>query len=389
MSVQRRKDTGRWRFKVAIKRGDQTIIVRKTLPKDISDKRAQKMDTALIAAVKYLDFRYLDEETRKVCIDIFRDQGWTLPSALINSVGNDGSAEELNLLGAIEYTMKDPEVLEITDPSRYQHSFAHILSHWGKDYPIGDLKARQIKEYMLKRKEQGAAGSTINKERQALSKMFKVLREAGAVDRNPVEDTNPADERPGQRDVYLSCDDFIKIVDKCTEWSQPIFETLYLTGMRRGEALGLTWNKVNLEKRIISLDYGDTKERREKRVPLHKVLVQILKDVKQARSSTNGRVFLNPDGDTPHEDSLTRCWRTAVKAVGFDPKPTVHDLRHCWFTNAMRSGVLGYVADAIIGHGDKKKSLQALYLNISDKQLLDAIDTMKFDTGETDIRVRK
>jgi integrase len=87
--------------------------------------------------------------------------------------------------------------------------------------------------------------------------------------------------------------------------------------------------------------------------------------------------------------SPTRCWRTAVKAVGFDPKPTVHDLRHSWFTNAMRSGVPGYIADAIVGHGNKKKSLQALYLDISDADLLDAVDMMKFDKGETDIRLRK
>ncbi len=101
------------------------------------------------------------------------------------------------------------------------------------------------------------------------------------------------------------------------------------------------------------------------------------------------RVFLNPDGSIPHEDSLTRCWRTAVKAVGFDPKPTVHDLRHCWFTNAVRSKVYPYIADAILGHGDKKKSLQALYLTISDEDLLAAIDTMKFDKGETAIKGRK
>ncbi len=75
--------------------------------------------------------------------------------------------------------------------------------------------------------------------------------------------------------------------------------------------------------------------------------------------------------------------------MGFDPKPTVHDLRHCWFTNAMRSGVPGYIADAILGHGNKKKSLQQLYLNISDEDLLAAIDMMKFDVGETDIRVRR
>ncbi len=90
----------------------------------------------------------------------------------------------------------------------------------------------------------------------------------------------------------------------------------------------------------------------------------------------------------PH-DSLTRYCRTPVKAVGFDPEPMVPDLGHCWHTNAMRSGFPGYRADAIEGHGDKKKTLQQLYLSISDEELLPAIDMMKFDAGETEIRVKK
>jgi integrase len=92
---------------------------------------------------------------------------------------------------------------------------------------------------------------------------------------------------------------------------------------------------------------------------------------------------------TSRPDPLCICWRTAVKAVGFDPKPTVHDLRHCWFTNAVRSRVYPHIADAILGHGDKKKSLQALYLTISDGDLLAAIDMMKFDVGETVVRAKK
>jgi hypothetical protein len=45
----------------------------------------------------------------------------------------------------------------------------------------------------------------------------------------------------------------------------------------------------------------------------------------------------------------------------------------------MRSGVHPAVADAILGHGDKKKSLQSLYLTISDQDLIDAIDRMEFN----------
>jgi len=131
------------------------------------------------------------------------------------------------------------------------------------------------------------------------------------------------------------------------------------------------------------------KERRGKRIPIHKILVRIFDDAKQARSSSHDQVFLNPEGSIRHEDSLTPCWMTAIRAVGFDPKPTVHHLQHCWFTNAVRSKVYPYIADAILGHGDKKKSLQALYLTISDEDLLAAIDMMKFDKGKTAIKGRK
>jgi beta-glucanase (GH16 family) len=49
----------------------------------------------------------------------------------------------------------------------------------------------------------------------------------------------------------------------------------------------------------------------------------------------------------------------------------------------MRSGVHPLVADGIVGHGDCKKSVESLYLSISDADLLNAIDRMKFDAGET------
>jgi hypothetical protein len=42
-----------------------------------------------------------------------------------------------------------------------------------------------------------------------------------------------------------------------------------------------------------------------------------------------------------------------------------------------------------LGHGDKRKSLQNLYLTLSDDDLIRVIDMMKFDIGDTEIRVKK
>ncbi|MDQ7781936.1 MAG: hypothetical protein RDU20_03590 [Desulfomonilaceae bacterium] len=55
----------------------------------------------------------------------------------------------------------------------------------------------------------------------------------------------------------------------------------------------------------------------------------------------------------------------------------------------MSTGVGGYMADAILGHGDKKKSFQSLYLTLSDDDLIKAIDMMEIHIGKAGVRVRK
>lgn len=107
----------------------------------------------------------------------------------------------MTLLQAIDYCLTDPELQGLADPTRPRQAFVHILSHWGPEYPVGHIKVRQIKKYMQERRKEGAAAATVNRERSALSKMFNILMQAELLDRNPVKETPPADERDGQRDV--------------------------------------------------------------------------------------------------------------------------------------------------------------------------------------------
>lgn len=59
--------------------------------------------------------------------------------------------------------------------------------------------------------------------------------------------------------------------------------------------------------------------------------------------------------------------------------------RHRGKTNAMRSGLYPLVADAIVGHGDRKKDVRSVYLTISDADLVREIDKLTFDHGKTEI----
>jgi hypothetical protein len=51
----------------------------------------------------------------------------------------------------------------------------------------------------------------------------------------------------------------------------------------------------------------------------------------------------------------------------------------------MKSGLHPVIADAIVGHGDRKKDMKSLYLTIKDADLLGETDGLTFGHGKTEI----
>jgi len=85
---------------------------------------------------------------------------------------------------------------------------------------------------------------------------------------------------------------------------------------------------------------------------------------------------------------LRRPWDgDVIKIEGFDHAPRFHDLRHTWKTNARRSGMDPEIRESIMGHWSRQRTVSERYGSISDQELLQAIDRMTFDHGETEIWV--
>jgi hypothetical protein len=55
----------------------------------------------------------------------------------------------------------------------------------------------------------------------------------------------------------------------------------------------------------------------------------------------------------------------------------------------MRSHMNEIIREAIVGHSRKKKTIEARYIMVSDKGLLDAIDEMTFDHGKTEVHIAR
>lgn len=149
----------------------------------------------------------------------------------------------------------------------------------------------------------------------------------------------------------------------------PIFGVVYmaaLTGMRRGEVLGLWWQDLNLEERslevkrnLVSVAYSvemttPKSETSERIVYLPPQLVSYLQTLKSNRSEValeSPHVFVNAKGEPFHPDYIRQRYRRRMVAWS-GPSIRFHDLRHTWATIALDSGVGINAVSEMLGHHD-------------------------------------
>ena len=337
-----------------------------------SKTRAREIERQVVVACRSRDFRSLDADARCATIALFENQGWPIPADL-------RAEEPLTLGKAVEMCLSAPE--NDGRSARLKTVFDRVVEHFGESFPISSLWVPQIREYLHKRQTEGASSSTLNKEKAAISSLFRVLAEHRITSENPALLIPNFNEAGNERAAYVSHADFQRVIKALPQWLKPIAQTAYFSGMRRGEILGLTRDKVSLSRRIITLQSDDTKEGHAKRVPIHHELVPILVEALKVRALGVPDVFLR-DGRPITEQVSVYFSRAMAKVKGLETL-RFHDLRHTWRANARRSGVPDSVAEAIIGHADRKVPVSRRYGAMDDAELLAAIDRVRFGNGET------
>ena len=354
-----------------------------------SKTEARAIERAILSACKSGDYSGLDAVTRELCARMFANQGKEIPAGLVLQQPED----QLTVWVAAETFLKYPGISDSKARSRYEIALMNLAEYFGKDFPVRSIRLPDIRRYMSHRLQQGVAEATVNREKGTLSRLFQVLVELELVEHNPCERIKNLSEKSGQREVYLSYQDFERILGLLPEWFKPIVQTAYYSGMRRGEVLGLTRSQIKLKSRMIVLSATDTKEGHPKRVPIHGDLMPVLRAAMRVSLFDEDRVFLIRDAAgvrPPSDESTKNPWRKAMRKLGLvDPRPRFHDLRHTWKTNARRSGVDFEIRESIMGHSSRQKSVAERYGRISDDELIQAVDKVTFDHGETEILVAR
>lgn len=160
------------------------------------------------------------------------------------------------------------------------------------------------------------------------------------------------------------------------EWLWPLWRTIAQTGLRRGEALGLDWSDVDLDRGTLTIrrqftviggrcTIKDVKTPRARRtVDLDPETVLVLREWRKRQPRT-----LNPDAASKHAvftypdgarvgptRSLNDHFHRIIATAGLR-RLTIHDLRHTHATLLLQRGVPIHVVSRRLGHASEAITL--------------------------------
>jgi len=258
--------------------------------------------------------------------------------------------KEINLLfkdWAEEY-LKIKELQGRKSLRRMKTSVKNLVKFFG-NYYLNEITPALIDTYINKRRytksPQGTllAPATINRELAQLKNLLNTAVENGNLEKSPIRRGIMLKEN-NERDRVLSTEEYERLINAANESLKGIILTAYNTGMRAGEILRLTWDRIDLKEGLITLRPEDTKTSEGRIIPLNHELIEYFLNL--PRHIRCPYVFHNQGKKYTY---YRTAWTTALKKAGIrDFK--FHDLRHTFITNKRREGIHDFVIMAITGH---------------------------------------
>ena len=261
------------------------------------------------------------------------------------------------------------EVLKI-NINTFNKEFGHRL--------VNSIKLLDLETYQVNRKDQGKSDSYIDQEVGAARRMITKAWENDMVSGDTLKPFKRLEKmlkkNSNKRDRVLSVDEFNRLMDALPYHAKNIVAAAFYTGMRRGEILSLTWDRVDMDQRKIELEREHTKDDEKRFIPIAKSLLKILDNIPREE---NEHVFLYKGLPLKGiQASLKKACEKAGIPYGRKTKNgiTFHDLRHTFNTNMRKAGNHDTVTMDITGHSTRE--MFDRYNTVDEKEKLDAIDGM-------------
>lgn len=231
----------------------------------------------------------------------------------------------------------------------YNARFKYALDNFS-DRHIKDISSQEIVKLLKILQDKKYSAKVISTQLNVLNMIFNKAVIDGDINYNPCSAIQLPKGLPKKK-RELPTDEEFKIVEN-SDWLFPFF--LLYTGCRRGEALAVTYEDIDWERKIIHINKAVGFKENTPYIKSTKTeagcrdVVLLDKLAAKLDKSKKGPIFTNSKGEMWHESMLTRKWRQWQKKN--KTSVTAHQLRHGYATILFEAGLDAKDAQYLLGH---------------------------------------
>ncbi|MBZ5634898.1 MAG: site-specific integrase [Acidobacteriia bacterium] len=229
---------------------------------------------------------------------------------------------------------------------------------------LQDIDRHTVEQFQLRILDRGASKARVNRYTAILKCFFNRFVDWGKLKSNPCRGIRLYPETA--RTHWLEKGQLDALLDSCSDRLRPIIQIAVLTGLRRGDILRLTWDRIDFNQHVIQIVQSKTGTPLV--LPMSEVLEDVLRRIPQFSDSP---YVFHEDGERLRRFGWARTdFQKAIKAAGLGGT-RMHDLRHTAATQLRRLGCDLPVIQQLLGHRTIRTTLR--YAHVHPTELRDAM----------------
>ncbi|MDP8238230.1 MAG: tyrosine-type recombinase/integrase, partial [Candidatus Hatepunaea meridiana] len=264
--------------------------------------------------------------------------------------------------------------------SRYKSLIDHFLNFINDELPKLKMASQLKKIHFLTMLEDLSdfpkSRRTLNAIIQQLKALFKFAVKEEYIEKNPAESIERYRETGRRGHVkYWDEDEIESIFEEVKPQWRDGLEFIYNTGLRKNELIYLTWDDVNTNGVVPTIEIqakeGWDPKSAARIVTLNKCATFLIS--KQSPSKKHDWVFKGPGGGQIHRDKIYRELKRAANKLGLEGN--VHKLRHSFASNLLSKGAGIEKVSKLLGHTKLETTMIYGYLRPTDlKKTVELLD---------------
>lgn len=250
---------------------------------------------------------------------------------------------------------RNPKTVQKTIKA-FQSAFHNFM-----DYQLTDITAWEIEKWRNKRLADGIKPATTNRQINTIKGCLSRAVEWDIIESHDLQKVKaqPVDNAKVR---YLSKDEEYRLRESLSQFDLKHLTTIVIlainTGMRKGEILSLKWSDINLENKVLTVDFQNAKSGNTRHIPLNTQAFNVISEWKKMSGSA-GYVF--KDKNQQRLIDFRYDWIALLEAAKINDF-RFHDLRHHFASKLVMASVDLNTVRELLGHSDLKMTLRYAHL---------------------------